>query len=203
MHDPSVGRRAFLERGATAALYLPAGPSLLQFLAQQGVTTPPRDALEAEQGPRGGVVLQADEGELLISGRRRAPMRIKVDSVKLPGVNMSMVISEVAAGAAIPVHRHRNEDELIFVHTGKGVVTLGDRRVPVSSGAMLYGPRGVWHGIENDGAEMLTWCAIFSPAGFEQYFREVGVPPGSGRQPPPAEQVNALAARYGLEFRDG
>jgi len=83
------------------------------------------------------------------------------------------------------------------------VLTLGKRTVKVSAGAMLYGPRGIWHGVENTGAQVLTWCAIFSPAGFEQFFREVGVRPGDEGRLPTAEQVNAIAAKYGLEFRDG
>ena len=88
-----------------------------------------------------GAVLQANEGEHLVAGRRRAPMRIKVDSTKAIGATMSMVISEVAPGANIPIHLHRNEDELIFLHTGTGIVTLGERQVPSSTGAVLYAPK--------------------------------------------------------------
>ena len=84
-------------------------------------------------------------------------MRIKIDSTKAEGATMSMVVSEVAPGANIPIHFHRQEDELIFIHTGSGLVTLGDRQVPSSTGAVLYAPRGVWHGIENTGSATLTW----------------------------------------------
>jgi quercetin dioxygenase-like cupin family protein len=129
-------------------------------------------------------------------------MRIKVDSARVPGVTMSMVMSEVAPGAAIPVHRHAHEDELIFIHQGQGVVTLGDRETPVTAGAMLYGPRGLWHGVRNTGAATLIWCAIFSPAGFEQYFKETGTAPGATAAPPTPEQLAAAAKKYGLVFRD-
>lgn len=146
---------------------------------------------------------QPDEGELLISGRRRAPIRIKIDSARLRGVAMSMVVSEVLPETAIPVHRHRNEDELIFIHAGQGILTLGDRTHAVSAGAMLYGPRGVWHGIENPHATPLIWCAVYAPAGFEQFFKEVGVPPGRETQLPSTDAVTAVALKYGLEFRGG
>jgi mannose-6-phosphate isomerase-like protein (cupin superfamily) len=115
---------------------------------------------------------------------------------------MSMVISEVAPGASIPIHLHRNEDELIFLHTGAGVVTLGDRRVPSSAGAVLYAPKGVWHGIENTGSDVLTWCAIWSPPGFEQYFRETGVPPDFAGVGPTAAQITESARKYGMVFRN-
>lgn len=148
-----------------------------------------------------GAVLQANEGEPLVAGRRRAPMRIKVDSTKAAGATMSMVISEVAPGANIPVHLHRNEDELIFIHTGSGIVTLGDRQVPSTAGAVLYAPKGVWHGIENTGSDVLTWCAIWSPPGFEQYFRETGVAPNAVGAGPTPDQIAESARKYGMVFR--
>ena len=118
------------------------------------------------------------------------------------GATMSMLMSEVAPGANIPVHLHRNEDELIFMHSGSGVVTLGEQRVPSRAGAVLYAPKGVWHGVENTGTETLTWCAIYSPPGFEQFFRDVGVPAGSNSPAPGADVVARAAAKYGMVFRD-
>ncbi len=149
-----------------------------------------------------GAVLQANEGEHLVAGRRRAPMRIKVDSTKAIGATMSMVISEVAPGANIPIHLHRNEDELIFLHTGTGIVTLGERQVPSSPGAVLYAPKGVWHGIENTGATVLTWCAVWSPPGFEQFFRETGVPFGRVGSDPTPDQISESARKYGMVFKN-
>ena len=137
-----------------------------------------------EAAPWRGTVLQLHEGQHLISGGRRAPMWIKVDSTIATGATMSMLISHVDPGADIPVHLHRNEDELIFIHTGSGIVTLGDDRIPVSPGAVLYGARNIWHGVENTGSTVLTWCAIYSPPGFEQFFKEVGVAPGDERPAP-------------------
>jgi quercetin dioxygenase-like cupin family protein len=149
-----------------------------------------------------GAVLQPDQGELLVSGRRRGTMRIKVDSTIAVGATMSMVISEVQPGGRIPVHLHRNEDELIFLHTGSGIVTLGDQRIPSVAGAVLYSPRNVWHGIENTGSDVITWCAIYSPPGFEQYFREVAIPAGGEGTAPPPEHFVQMALKYGMVFRD-
>ena len=129
-------------------------------------------------------------------------MRIKIDSRTATGATMSMVISEVSPGANIPIHLHLNEDELIFIHTGAGIVTLGEREVRSSAGAMLYAPKGVWHGIENTGSATLTWCAIWSPPGFEQFFRETGVPPDFvGASPTPA-QIAESARKYGMVFKN-
>ena len=152
--------------------------------------------------PWRGAVVQHDEGQLVISGRRRAPMRVKVDSRVATGATMSMIVSEVAPGATIPVHLHRNEDELIFIHTGSGLVTLGDAQVPCTAGAVLYAPRDVWHGVDNTGAAALTWCAIYSPPGFEQFFIETGTAPGDHGPVPTPDSVAAIARKYGMVFRD-
>ncbi len=183
-------RRMFLQLAAMFVAQSRSAPASTQ--AVQG----------AQSSPWTGAVLQANEGQHLVAGRRRAPMRIKVDSTKAVGATMSMVISEVSPGASIPIHLHRNEDELIFIHTGTGIVTLGDRQVPSSTGAVLYAPKGVWHGIQNTGADVLTWCAIWSPPGFEQYFRETGVPPDFAGAGPTSAQIAESARKHGMVFRD-
>ena len=193
-------RREFMLRGTAAGVLSAAPFALLAGACQRGGTRAP---LHPAAG-WGGTVRQAGEGTPLVSGRRRGLMHVKVDTAEAPGVAMSMVISEVPPGGAIPEHLHQNEDEIIFLHTGAGLVTLGESSVPSTAGAMLYAPRGVWHGIENTGSEVITWCAIWSPAGFEQYFnfKEVGTPPGSGEPAPSAAAVAAAARKYGMIFRD-
>ena len=149
-----------------------------------------------------GAVLQVDEGEFFISGRRRARMRIKIDSTVAHGATMSMVMSEVAPGASIPVHLHLNEDELILIHQGSGLVTLNEQQLPSGAGAFLYAPNGAWHGVENTGHDTLIWCAVYSPPSFEQYFREVGTPSGGTAPPPSPERIAAAARKYGMVFKN-
>ena len=197
-HAP-IERREFLLHGTAAGAALSLG---MLGAACDRRADDATDTGNASARAWPGTVVQAGEGELVISGRRRARMRIKVDSRIATGATMSMIVSEVAPGAEIPVHLHRNEDELIFIHTGAGLVTLGDRQVPSTAGAVLYAPRGVWHGIENTGPDSITWCAIYSPPGFERFFVETGVAPGGETAPPNAEEVAAIAARYGMVFRD-
>jgi hypothetical protein len=46
------------------------------------------------------------------------------------------------------------------------------------------------------------WIAIYSPSGFEGYFREIGRP--SADAPPAARSVDeraAMDARYGIRYR--
>jgi mannose-6-phosphate isomerase-like protein (cupin superfamily) len=205
-----MNRREFLEKGRVAAAALSAASVGMMTAAcapspddtRAGVANAPRGNSLGEAALWRGAVVQPDEGDLLISGGRRAPVRFKVESTVAIGATMSMIVSQVDPGATIPVHLHRNEDELIFIHTGSGIVTLGDDRIPVSAGAVLYGPRNIWHGIENTGSTIITWCAVYSPPGFEQFFREVGVPPGQEGSAPTRDQVLAIARKYGMIFRE-
>src|SRR5262245_52450053 len=131
MSTNAIGRRMFILT-ATAVEAFRRCVTLTAGRLEQSASVPPWQ----------GVVLQSDEGQFLVSGRRRAPMRIKVNSKSARGATMSMLMSEVAPGASIPIHLHRNEDELIFIHSGEGIVTLGDERVPSRAGAVLYAPKG-------------------------------------------------------------
>ena len=56
-------------------------------------------------------------------------------------------------GDGIKVHKHSNEAELIFIHKGFGLLTLGDQEYKVKQGAVALIPKGVWHGLKNTGTE--------------------------------------------------
>jgi quercetin dioxygenase-like cupin family protein len=204
-------RREFFERVAGTGAVLSAGSLGILTACTESpgggeqtaiATDSMRSAGTVEAARWQGAVVQHDGGQLVISGRRRAPMRIKVDSRVAAGAAMSMIVSEVAPGASIPVHLHRNEDELIFIHTGTGIITLGDTRTACSPGAVLYAPRDAWHGVDNTGATVLTWCAIYSPPGFEQFFIETGNAPGDHGPVPTPDSVAVIARKYGMVFRD-
>jgi mannose-6-phosphate isomerase-like protein (cupin superfamily) len=61
-----------------------------------------------------------------------------------------------AAGESIPTHKHLNEGELIFLHTGEGVIKIGEKEIPVKTGSVAFIPKGLWHGIKNTGSGKLT-----------------------------------------------
>jgi hypothetical protein len=104
-----------------------------------------------------------------------------------------MITQEVSPGTTIPVHLHENEDELIFIQSGTGEATLADATVALAAGSILFVPRGTWHGGRNTGGSILMWIAIYSPSGFEGYFREIGRKPRvtrRDREPPPSARLS-------------
>jgi quercetin dioxygenase-like cupin family protein len=72
-----------------------------------------------------------------------------------------------------PVHTHRNEDEYSFVLEGRIGVQLGEEVLEAGPGDLVFKPRGIPHAFWNAGDEPARLLEIISPAGFENYFREV------------------------------
>jgi quercetin dioxygenase-like cupin family protein len=72
-----------------------------------------------------------------------------------------------------PVHTHRNEDEYSYVLEGRVGVQLGGDVIEAGPGDLVFKPRGVAHAFWNAGDEPARLLEIISPAGFENYFREL------------------------------
>ncbi|HEX9085472.1 MAG TPA: cupin domain-containing protein, partial [Gemmatimonadaceae bacterium] len=70
---------------------------------------------------------------------------------------------------------HLVADEILFVHRGSGVVSLGERESRVSTGATVYIPRNVSISARNTGSEPLGIAFIFSKPGFEEMMRDNSV----------------------------
>lgn len=184
-----------MSRGAAYA----SGMSLPDPTRRAFIATLPALALwPLQPAPaRRGFVLPNDGGEVILYGSRRSPVRIKVDSGIDPGTSLSMITQDIAPGEGVPVHLHEKEDEICLVRSGEGIATLGDERVPVKAGAAIFVPRGTWHGVENTStAAIIEWVGIYSPAGFEGYFREIAKPVART----PAER-EALDRRFGIRYR--
>lgn len=148
-----------------------------------------------------GVVVNEDEGEAIRMRDGSAIVRIKV--TKTQGVQTVSFLSEsFRPGDRLPVHKHLNEDELIFLHKGTGLFTLGDKQYIIKEGAVALVPKGVWHGLENTGSENIEMRFGYSPAGFEGFFREAGTPAGQPFQQRTWEERRAIAKKWGMIYKD-
>src|SRR6266704_220015 len=106
-----------------------------------------------------------------------------------------------ARALAAPLHRHTREDEYSYVIEGRVGALLGDEVLIGAPGDLIFKPRNQWHTFWNAGDEPARILEIISPAGFENFFREL-VDLGGVAQAEP--QILAdLCARYGLEMDPG
>jgi quercetin dioxygenase-like cupin family protein len=149
-----------------------------------------------------GIVSDDDDGEIYqypdrITGAATRTLKIKVS--KMQGdVSMSFLSERFMPGDAIRVHKHTNEDELIFIHAGSGIFTLDEKEYVVHAGSVALVPRGVWHGLKNTGPEYIEMRFAYTPAGLENYFREIGTPLGQPFKKITSEQRAAIGIKYGL-----
>lgn len=95
---------------------------------------------------------------------------------------------------AAPLHYHHNEDEYSFVLSGRLGALLGDDVVTAEAGAWVFKPRGQWHTFWNAGEAPCEILEVISPAGFENYFREVAGAWGD------LERFATINARYQLDM---
>ncbi|HEU4386041.1 MAG TPA: cupin domain-containing protein [Anaeromyxobacteraceae bacterium] len=156
----------------------------------------------ASPPPEAPVVIPWEGGEHFEIGRRRSPLTIKV-SHRIGSPELLMGTEEIAAGTGIPTHMHLGEDEILFVHRGQGIATVGDAEREVGTGSTIYVPRGTWHGIRNaEGTrEALDVLWIFSAPGMDDYFRIVATAPGAAPRQGTDREIEEVNRTHGIRYR--
>jgi mannose-6-phosphate isomerase-like protein (cupin superfamily) len=64
---------------------------------------------------------------------------------------------------APPAHTHPTTDEAFYLASGEATFLLGDREVRMTSGSLVFVPRGVAHTVWNSGADPLRGIIVISP----------------------------------------
>jgi quercetin dioxygenase-like cupin family protein len=95
---------------------------------------------------------------------------------------------------AAPLHRHHNEDEYTCVLEGSLGVQLGDETITAQAGTWVLKPRGQWHTFWNAADAPCRTVEIVSPAGFQQYFRDLAEIGGD------LAQLSRLNSRYSIDM---
>ncbi len=148
----------------------------------------------AVAGPRIVAPDQGQEGFLGSIG-----VRFLVDGVDA-SERFSLVEHPMSPRAlAAPLHIHTREDEYSFVLQGRLGALLGDDVVEAGPGDLVFKPRNQWHTFWNAGDEPCRILEIISPAGFENFFRELSDMGGAMKADP--DELTALGDRYGLTLK--
>ena len=143
------------------------------------------------------LILAANDGERReFRARPGVTFTVKVDPKNGGSEHMAVVTEDMAPGDKILVHRHPHADELIFIQSGTGRVTLGDKVQEVQAGAIVFIPSDTWIGMENIGKDHLTHIDVWSAHGFEEHMRAISVPAGSPIVPMSKTEVEELRRKY-------
>jgi mannose-6-phosphate isomerase-like protein (cupin superfamily) len=100
---------------------------------------------------------------------------------------------------AAPLHLHTREDEYSYVLEGRMGALLGDDVVEAGPGDLVHKPRNQWHTFWNAGDEPCRILEIISPAGFEEFFKQLSDLGGALNADP--EELARLNERYGLAMQ--
>src|SRR5689334_3495802 len=148
-----------------------------------------------------GIVVREDEGTHILT-RRKVPVTVKISKAKQGVDGISFCVEDQSPGRKMRVHKHLNNDEMIFIHKGEGMLTLGEEAIPVKTGDVAFVPRGTWHGLDNTGKENLVMVFQYSPAGFEEYFVENGTMEGMPTKERTEEEYAISEKKYGMVYKE-
>ncbi|SKC83633.1 Cupin domain-containing protein [Ohtaekwangia koreensis] len=147
------------------------------------------------------IVVHEEEGKHIIMGRSKALMTIKFSAADHGIESTSFCTEDIVPGRKMPVHKHLYNDEVIFIQSGAGILTLDEKTIDVKTGTVVFVPRGVWHGLENPGTENIRMVFQYTPAGFEEYFVENGTAVGEPMKTRTKEEYAATEKKYGMVYK--
>ena len=148
-----------------------------------------------------GIVVREEEGTHILP-RRKVPITVKISKAKHGVEGISFCVEDMSPGRKMRIHKHLNNDELIFIHKGEGTMTLDEETISVKTGDVVFVPRETWHGLDNTGTENLKMVFQYSPAGFEEYFIENGTPVGMPAKVRSDEEYALAEKTYGMVYKD-
>jgi quercetin dioxygenase-like cupin family protein len=140
------------------------------------------------------------------------------ESVFLVGDTYTTLLSGTQTGGAFtllealvlpeagpPPHAHQGEEETFFLLQGHMAFTVGGEMYDAHPGSAIYVPRNVAHSYQNVGAGPAKMLFMYSPAGMEGMFPEIGQPGSRGVIGPPLSQADltamaSVADKYRFSF---
>ncbi len=138
------------------------------------------------------VFLVGDTYTTLLSGTQTGGVFTLLEALVLPE-------------AGPPPHAHNGEEETFFLLQGHMVFTVGGETYDAHPGSAIYVPRNVAHSYQNVGEGPAKMLFMYSPAGMEGMFPEIGKPGSRGVVGPPLSPADlaamaSVAQKYRFSF---
>ncbi|MBI4560205.1 MAG: cupin domain-containing protein [Candidatus Hydrogenedentes bacterium] len=105
-----------------------------------------------------------------------------------------------------PLHIHTREDEGFWILEGALEFQAGEQKFKAGPGTYIHSPRDLAHTYKNIGSQPARALVFIMPAGFEEFFLEIGEPATAAEVPaaPPSpeyiEHLVKTAAKYGCRI---
>jgi quercetin dioxygenase-like cupin family protein len=141
---------------------------------------------------RGKTLVAADEGD------DASGVVIKLYGEETNGA-ISIIEQPFEAGFLLPPHVHEN-DVWLYVLEGEMHARVGEEVVTATPGCWVLKPRRVPHTMWNAGPEPARIIELYTPGGFELFFKDFGE--RLRRGPIGLEELNRLGEPHGIRFFD-
>jgi quercetin dioxygenase-like cupin family protein len=117
------------------------------------------------------------------------------------GGSFTLLEAVVPPDTGPPPHIHHAEDETFVLLEGELTFRVGDQVHASTAGTTVFVPRGTPHSFTNVGRGAARMLFLYTPAGMEGMFAEIGTPGARGHQAPArtradVEAMIAVAAKY-------
>jgi mannose-6-phosphate isomerase-like protein (cupin superfamily) len=99
--------------------------------------------------------------------------------------------------AGPPPHVHERVHDMFYILEGTLTMLLGDETTELPTGSFVCVPPGVVHTFSNPGQTPVRFLNFNTPAGWENYMRDLGAALSQGSPSP--EEIGRIASRY--DFR--
>ena len=106
----------------------------------------------------------------LFGGKAKATPLLDVAHTGIRAVYLGKL--EAEPGAEVPRHAHAGTDEILFVSTGAGELTVGSEKFPFEGPVALYIPAGQPHAAKFTGTDKAELVQIYAPAGPEDRYKD-------------------------------
>lgn len=136
-------------------------------------------------------------------------------TITVPGKDTNgrfcVIDMHVPPGGGPPPHRHEFEETFILLD-GEMQITFRGQKSTLCAGDTVNVPSNAPHQFHNASSQPVRMICICSPAGNDEFFRDVGVPVATRTTPPPRldgmqmaeflQKVKAIAPKYRTELLD-
>jgi mannose-6-phosphate isomerase-like protein (cupin superfamily) len=114
------------------------------------------------------------ERAAIISTPHGSEIRPLIDRTTSGITSCSLAEEMLPAGCAVIPHHHREIEEIYYVVSGRGLMTVGGETREVGAGDAVYVPRGCRHTLQNTGTEAIKLILVCGPAFFyeDQVFQD-------------------------------
>ncbi len=116
------------------------------------------------------LVIASDKGDTLV-GDNKVAVQFKVGSRSSGASQLYVAKGTIPAGAAITMHLHEIDEEVVYVLKGEITVTLNGKDQRVGPGGMAFIPPGTWMAISNRSTKPATVLGILPRGEVEECFR--------------------------------